>query len=253
MDELKVKAVTEIKENYEYVEEAFEMALEKVQRIGEILCEQQKIIDSHGDSFSDWIRDELPFSKATAWNWMQLHKERARINNAKSIAHARRMLAPAEDEKQEPPAEDKPETKPKGDKPDAAKKKEQTEKEPDKPAGPKKLMTTVGEVVPEDLVEVFERLGEIRDPIAKLNGALKVIRDAVTESDELYKDLTFNAFESAMKNATRQLRHCIPYALCPYCQDRVVGTDTPSGCKACKGTGWVSEPIYKAACEELKK
>ncbi len=255
MNEITKAAKVEICDTYGYMQDGFETLLEYAQSIGKILCEQQAILDRDTEGvFRKWVEDELPFSRTTAWRWMRLHKEKEAIKGTKNIAEAIRRLAPVIDEPpKDPPAEEKKTDPTKKDetKPDPDTK--TTEPPPENPAEPKKLKTTVGQDVPDDLIEIFERLGEIREPIAKLNGALKVIRDAVKDGDELYAYLTFTALESAVKNATRQLRHAMPYALCVYCGDRVVGSDIPSGCKACNGLGWIPEKSYVAASEEQKQ
>ena len=248
--ELALEATKEIKENCGYIDQAFDMALEKAQRNGQILCEQKIIMDKMGTYFGHWIEEELPFSKTTAWRWMQLWTGRSKIKGAKSLAEAKRMIAPAEEPKKEaPPEPEPPAEEQKGDK----KSDKPTNEKPKDEKKPKKLTTPAGQEVPCDLVEIFERLQQLRDPVRKLNSILKVIRDACKEGDELYAYVTFTAFETGMKNATRQLRHAMPFAVCPYCGgDRVIGSDIPSECP-CKGMGWVNEPAYTAAPKELKE
>lgn len=240
--DLTKQATVEIKENYSYIEQAFEIALEKAQRIGEILCERKTVMDKAGESFGEWIEKELPFCKATARNWMYLWNNRTKIVGANTIAEAKRMIAPAE-EKEPPPKDTPKDNKPKGNAPKDT---------PKKPATPKKLQTSTGEDVPDDLVEIFDRTGELKEHVASLNKILGEIRKLCNEGDELYMYVTLAAFESAMKNATRQLRFALPYAVCLWCGgDRVIGTATPSQCP-CKGTGWINKTTYDSAPSDLK-
>ncbi len=252
-NELRIQAAAKINVIVENMEQGYEVLLDYAKEAGEILCEQQDLMDKTSEVFGDWIEAEFDFSKTTAWNWMKLYKGRDKITGAKSVAEAHRMIAPVEDKpvekKQETPAEEpEPEPAPEPEKPAEP----TAPATPKEPATPQKLKTPNGKDVPDDLVEVFERLGEPRGLIAQLNAILKEVRDAVKAKDELYGRLTFNAFETGIKNATRNLRHSMPHAVCPSCGgDRVIGTEIPSQCP-CKGTGWCNKTAYEFTPEELK-
>ena len=116
------------------------------------------------------------------------------------------------------------------------------------PATEKTVLDSVGQEVPEHLVEIFNRRLEITEYVRKINVMFRKIKEAVAANDELYANCKVGQLKSAVGNVRSNLRFTLPYAVCGYCGGDVNNTE----CRACNGRGWVNELSYKATPEEMK-
>lgn len=101
-----------------------------------------------------------------------------------------------------------------------------------------------GQVVPKSLAEIFGRAAEFEQHARTLAMVQKWANDIA--SDECAMWFHVQSFVADLNNAKQALRFNKPYAVCPYCQAK------KRNCEACKGKGFVSKGIYKAAPSELR-
>lgn len=84
---------------------------------------------------------------------------------------------------------------------------------------------------------------------------LKQLKQAKADAEFLAGDKKFGHFlnwqslEAAFENVMTPIKFCAPYAVCCYCH----AGQGKSGCKACKGQGWLSMGLYKAADKALRE
>jgi hypothetical protein len=74
MNEVEKFRIEEIKRLHHEIEGAFKTSLEKAIQTGELLTEQKRELE-HG-KFTQWIKDNLPFTDRTAQIYMRLYSER---------------------------------------------------------------------------------------------------------------------------------------------------------------------------------
>lgn len=96
-----------------------------------------------------------------------------------------------------------------------------------------------GKKLPEKLQAIWKRRGEITRMMSLISSMKAEVSHAAEDKDPLYKDLNLSAFQAATQNVYRDLRACVPYAVCPYCNAK--------GCRACHDQGWVGEFVWKAS------
>ena len=53
-----------------------------------------------------------------------------------------------------------------------------------------------------------------------------------------------------LDNADSELKFSAPHCVCVYCENK---PPKVANCTACKGLGWITEQIYKAAPKGLKR
>jgi hypothetical protein len=53
-----------------------------------------------------------------------------------------------------------------------------------------------------------------------------------------------------LDHADAELKFSKPYCVCVYCDDK---PQKVADCRACKGLGWIPQPIYEAAPANLKR
>ena len=109
------------------------------------------------------------------------------------------------------------------------------------------LLDSVGEVIPENLVPVFNRVNEIKTLIHQLNQILKIAKDGVANKDLLWSHCKLNNLEIEMRNAKEVLKFTMPYSVCRFCMGD--GKD----CRGCGELGFQNEAQYRAVPSELKK
>lgn len=96
-----------------------------------------------------------------------------------------------------------------------------------------------GKKLPDKLQAIWKRRGEITRLMSLISSMKAEVSHAAEDKDPLYKDLNLSAFQAAAQNVYRDLRACVPYAVCPYCNAK--------GCRACHDQGWVGEFVWKAS------
>ena len=222
------------------VKDGIQIVFEKALEIGRILAEQKQVL-SHG-RFEAWIKDSLPFSERTARRYMKLHHNRRllALTSTTLLSDAYKLLEASNEKKQKPAVEP---TEPAADSSETVK-----ESATDPAKDPTKLYDTPGNEVPDHLFEIFGRRGEIRTYIQTLNDILSEVKGFVDNRDELYRYVRVNPLVVEMGNVKRNLRFSLPYAVCAYC-----GGDDSQDCRACDGTGWVNETVWRATPDELKE
>jgi hypothetical protein len=228
----KSDAVKNIRDKYQLIIDGATLVTEYAIDIGRMLIEQKKNM-----AVSEWhtfVQDELPFNMEGAKRFMSI------FGRSKELTGLQFGLLEAK------MPSDKPE--PEVEIPEPKKKKERKPKEPKpKPDTPTEMYDMLGKPVPESIMEIFGRADEIKTMIRQLSLMLTKLKES--QDDELYQYLKIEPIQAMIKDVKRSLRFAVPYAICPYC----FADEDNQNCKACNGTGWVSEAIYKAVPKELKK
>jgi len=81
----------EINRLHDELNELARTALQTAMHIGELLTEQ-KAKCGHG-KWLKWLKENVRFSQPTAWNYMRLHAERAKLSTVDNLTDAYRLLA----------------------------------------------------------------------------------------------------------------------------------------------------------------
>lgn len=101
---------------------------------------------------------------------------------------------------------------------------------------PGKPTDQAGNVLPDELVDVFESSGFYRDCIRRL----KAIEDAVVArcraQDPSTAFVTIADLQSAISTARSVLKFAIPYVICPFCEGQA--------CDRCNSAGWMPKQLY---------
>lgn len=111
-----------------------------------------------------------------------------------------------------------------------------------------KLYDMTGEIVPDNIKEIFIRADEFKSMIADYNKHLRIIKKAKEDGDVLYKHLSFDSVIAMINDAKRAIRFSMPYAVCPYCFNDA----NNKKCLPCKGSGWVPEAIWKNIPQDIR-
>jgi len=103
--------------------------------------------------------------------------------------------------------------------------------------------------IPEHLLPVFEKrkcltalVSQLQSINAKISRLLEANHPAAAYFDPI-------AYREAYRKLHSQLQFAIPWAVCRLC-----GGDGGAGknCRACKGTGWMNEEVYRGTLKVLK-
>lgn len=80
-----------------------------------------------------------------------------------------------------------------------------------------------------------------------MSAVSKIKKEAVelSKNTPAWRYLVSSQWEADCSNLRSSLRFAMPHAICPWCHG--------NGCETCKGLGWVSEGLWKAAPKELKE
>lgn len=102
--------------------------------------------------------------------------------------------------------------------------------------------------IPAPALSAWERRTEV---LELLNAVLRLKGQIISKretNDVLWREVSFQALESALINAYDYIKRALPYAVCPACQGQL-----PENCTACWGRGMVSEFAWKSqAMEEAR-
>ncbi len=101
-----------------------------------------------------------------------------------------------------------------------------------------------GQPVPKGLADVFAAASEFEDHARTLTKIQKWAEEVAEQEQGFW--FHAQSFVADLNNAKQALRFNKPYAVCPYCQAK------KKNCDACKGHGFVSKGIYKAAPAEMR-
>jgi hypothetical protein len=96
-----------------------------------------------------------------------------------------------------------------------------------------------GNPIPKHLIAVFEARDEFDAVLSKVKILSQVCLSLSNRAGG--ERIRWNELKTDIDNLRRHLRFARPYSICPYCD----GTD--KACKACKGTGWITEAATKQA------
>jgi len=96
-----------------------------------------------------------------------------------------------------------------------------------------KVHDSVGRVIPDDLVTLWERKGEVQEVLTALSQVRSAIRAAQHGRDPLYSEVNYSAALAHLDQAYTAIQVATPYAVCAFCQGH--------GCKACVNRGLMSK------------
>lgn len=117
----------------------------------------------------------------------------------------------------------------------------------DDPPPPMQPVDRVGvSITRDDVAEAFSRDQELVELCTAVSRIKSAVLQAAEVHDPLYGDLTASRFDADATNVRRQIEHCRPYAVCPYCH----GED--DRCSGCKGRGWVNKTTYRMVPREKR-
>lgn len=100
MNELKmdtVAEITELQKNIELYGQSIKdlgiQALKNARRIGQLLCEKQDELQKcHSVTFAEWVEENLPFERRTAYRYIDLFKYRFQLVDSSSIADSYKRI-----------------------------------------------------------------------------------------------------------------------------------------------------------------
>lgn len=120
---------------------------------------------------------------------------------------------------------------------------------PPEPPQPVIELDAIGFAIPEKIVPLWHRQDEVRKLLNAVSLLRTALRKAQEEDDPLYrpsvgkgKGETWATLLTSLDKAYASIGLSIPYAVCPFCQGRLLDT-----CGNCQGRGFVSEFFYKHA------
>ena len=112
----------------------------------------------------------------------------------------------------------------------------------------RKVLDATGKEVPEHLVKYFERANEYRGLVRQVHAVYKVLKDGKESGDQFYRYIDVSDLTARVNNLKHLIKFGMPYAVCGYCG----GDEMNAECRACGGSGFVNEGMYKATPRELK-
>jgi hypothetical protein len=98
-----------------------------------------------------------------------------------------------------------------------------------------------------EIISVFNRAADLEDLARKVSDIKSIITRGVGDKDELFAEVNLSAIQADANNLYRQIKGATPHAVCRYCNGR-----RKSGCRACRGKGWVGMTVFNATPEEMK-
>lgn len=119
---------------------------------------------------------------------------------------------------------------------------------PPKKRKPSAVTDPTGYRVPQPLVPLFQRQGEVKGIVTSLRSTLRTLEAARKDDDPLYSQSSLSAVIIELQGAIRKLHGGVPVIVCPYCQ----GID--GGCNSCLGVGLMSQDRYdRTVPAEMKR
>ena len=107
----------------------------------------------------------------------------------------------------------------------------------------------LGKDPPKELRDVFA----IRDDFAKQRNALTQVKKWITQTVSHPGAKVLESVAQQIKvdidNADRALKFARPHSACVYCKNKMPKL---ANCNACKGNGWITEPVYDQAPKDMK-
>lgn len=115
---------------------------------------------------------------------------------------------------------------------------------------PTDLKDSLGNEVPGDLEEVFEITGEFDEQRNKLKAIKSWLTQRIKHPAGKWLDSAVQRIRTDIDHADSEIKHAKPYCPCVYCHNK---EPKVANCNACKGLGWITEPIYDAAPKGMKR
>lgn len=110
-----------------------------------------------------------------------------------------------------------------------------------KPEKPVARLDKTGYVIPETILEDWDRADETsRWMLASVSALRSELKKAKDETDPVFAEVT-NSTIADLNNAYTSLKCVVPYAVCTSCQGR-----SPKKCSLCRGRGFVSEFAWRS-------
>ena len=113
---------------------------------------------------------------------------------------------------------------------------------------PPKVTDTVGRVIPDALLGLWERSHEVQELINLLQRAKNEVSKAEKEKDPLYSFLNFQRTIDGLANALAELKGIKLYSLCVECHGKMTET-----CTACRHTGFIGKFTWDHQSKEESK
>jgi hypothetical protein len=110
------------------------------------------------------------------------------------------------------------------------------------------LRDKTGFLLTQNALKYWNRSEEVESCLDSAKSIRKVVAEALEKDDRLFSADIRNTFLTEIDNIIIQLKACVPYAVCPYCQGKL-----SEKCTFCKQRGIVGEHLYHAIPPELKK
>ncbi len=115
------------------------------------------------------------------------------------------------------------------------------------------VLDDTGYPVPKQLVQIWNRGGEMEEPVRILREADKVLEEVEKDGkDPLWAGVHIQEIRMIINNAMDQLKLSAPYAVCTLCAGHP--NVQPGGvCRGCRGRGFIGRYVWNTVPEELKK
>lgn len=103
---------------------------------------------------------------------------------------------------------------------------------------------------PDELKHVFE----LREGFEEQRNRLAAVQTWITQNENhpgaKHLQSAASRIRTDLKQASSELKFCAPHCVCVYCKNK---PPKVANCNACKGLGWITEPIFNQAPEALKR
>jgi len=103
----------------------------------------------------------------------------------------------------------------------------------------------VGRLIPEHLVELWDRGQEVQEMLTALSRTRVAIRKAQDAKDPLFSSVPCSAILAHLDQAYGCVQMAKPYAVCGFCQGQ--------GCRACRQTGLLSKFYWETTVPKEHK
>jgi hypothetical protein len=110
-----------------------------------------------------------------------------------------------------------------------------------------KVEDDMGTIIPKDVLEFWNRRGEITEVLALISRAKCTIEEAQKQGDKLFLKVD-QSVAHRLEQVHTTLSRAVPYCVCGECEGR-----PGNGCAACKSTGFMSREEYTRLVPEQKR
>jgi hypothetical protein len=107
-----------------------------------------------------------------------------------------------------------------------------------------------GGEAPDELKKVFELCEGFKDQRSKLASIKTWMTQNQNHPGAVVLTGAANRIRTDINQADEELKFAAPYCVCVYCHNK---PPKVANCNACKGLGWITEPIYKAAPKGMQR